>query len=128
MAECAIDNVYEDNVMTVYYVPIRKKGLGSETRSFESNKGQTVYDELSSRNPSRTDKKISKSRNPECSKITMDEDDIDYYAHERKAFSKKSKKLNCPKGTLYSLNPFYIILILWHYLNVFIFRYKTVCC
>lgn len=92
MAECLPEQIFEDNVMSVTYVPVTRKpksegnNLSKETQAVVS---VSVNDASTSTMSNRT-RRRSQSKN----RAESSEDDTDYYAHERKNKRRRNRNRN----------------------------------
>ncbi|CAG9833007.1 unnamed protein product [Diabrotica balteata] len=113
MAECTEETGFEDNVLSVKYVPLVRNAnkideysTESSEEEFESNvkdsEVEAVADQADASTSTRSERSRKKRRhskdsknNSRSSSIDAYEDNTDYYAHERKIFGKfKNNKRN----------------------------------
>nr|XP_023017824.1 ribonuclease Z, mitochondrial [Leptinotarsa decemlineata] len=118
MAVCNEHNFFEDNVMRVEYVPIvrtskvscysstkQKEGMVvDDEEKFKNSEINAVVDQVDAATSTRSEKPRRKMRSSSGSTSGEEtvNDDIDYYAHERKRCSsskrKRSRSRSCTSG------------------------------
>ncbi|XP_057654659.1 ribonuclease Z, mitochondrial isoform X1 [Diorhabda carinulata] len=113
MAECTEENIFEDNVMMVKYVPLTRNAEDLDNHLLESSEEEpevvlkntgieAVVDQMDASTSTRRERSRGKRRHSKSSRnnsrsnsLDTFEDNIDYYAHERK---KNRKPKNCSRN------------------------------
>lgn len=108
MADCNENEQFEDNVMSVTYVPIKRSETYSEDFPADNEKSVQVGTNTSDASTStRSTKKKRRSRSMSASSSIV-EDDTDYYAHESK--NKRRRKYRSGAPILFLSIPSLLIL------------------